>query len=102
MAKRRTGTARAKNKRDVGSVIKKLDVASLHKDDITDVMLHCASALNLRKAIASPKASAAASASYCYTKSGARSTVSIWSNGFKVGETTEANAKASGIPPCGG
>jgi hypothetical protein len=38
----------------------------------------------------------------CYTKSGDSSTVSIWSGGFKVGETSEDDAKASGIPPCGG
>jgi hypothetical protein len=85
-------------RRDVGSVIKKLDVSSLHKDAITDVMLHCASALNLKKAISSR---AESSASYCYTKSGSSSTVSIWSGGFKVGESSEAAAKASGIPPCG-
>jgi hypothetical protein len=85
-------------RRDVGSVIKKLDVSSLHKDAITDVMLHCASALNLKKAIGSRNES---SASYCYTKSGSSSTVSIWSGGFKVGESSEAAAKASGIPPCG-
>jgi hypothetical protein len=89
-------------RRDVGSVIKKLDVSSLHKDAITDVMLHCASALNLKKAISSRNASLAeSSASYCYTKSGSSSTVSIWSGGFKVGESSEAAAKASGIPPCG-
>ena len=39
-------------KRDVSAVIKKLDVTSLHEDDITDVMLHCASALKLKRAMA--------------------------------------------------
>jgi hypothetical protein len=86
----------------VGKRIKTLDVGSLHSDDITAVLLHCASALNLRKVIDSPGVTMAdSSASYCYTKSGDSSTVSIWSGGFKVGESSEADAKASGIPPCG-
>lgn len=38
---------------------------------------------------------------YCYTKSGSSSIVSLWQNGFKVGETTQADADARGIPPCG-
>jgi hypothetical protein len=88
-------------KRDVGAVIKKLDVTSLHEDDITDVMLHCASALKLRRAMVKTSSRTAA-ADCCYTKSGASSTVSLWSNGFKVGETSEDDAKARGIPPCGG
>ena len=96
----RNSTRRAR--RDVSSVIKRLDVSSLHSDAITDVMLHCASALNLKKAIRGRNASPAdSSVTYCYTKSGSSSTVSIWSGGFKVGESSEANAKASGIPPCG-
>ncbi|WP_027576982.1 hypothetical protein [Bradyrhizobium sp. WSM1743] len=86
----------------VRTIITKLDVPSLHSDDITDILLHCASVLNLRNAIDNPNASLAqSSARYCYTKSGDDPMVSIWSGGFKVGETTEANAKASGIPPCG-
>ncbi|UWU75929.1 hypothetical protein N2603_39325 [Bradyrhizobium huanghuaihaiense] len=86
----------------VRTIITSLDVPSLHSDDITDILLHCASVLNLRNAIDNPNASLAqSSARYCYTKSGDDPTVSIWSGGFKVGETTEANAKASGIPPCG-
>ena len=104
--KKKTKKAVKKNqrraRRDVGAVIKKLDVSSLHPDAITDVMLHCASALNLKKATRGGSASSATSSpSYCYTKSGGSSTVSIWSNGFKVGESSEASAKASGIPPCG-
>ncbi|WP_271587011.1 hypothetical protein [Bradyrhizobium sp. CCBAU 53415] len=86
----------------VRTIITNLDVPSLHSDDITDILLHCASVLNLRNAIDNPNASLAqSSARYCYTKSGDDPTVSIWSGGFKVGETSEANAKASGIPPCG-
>jgi hypothetical protein len=88
--------------RDVGALIKNLDVASLQNDDITSILLHCASALNLRKVIDRPGATMEeSSASYCYTKSGDSSTVSIWSGGFKVGESSEAEAKSSGIPPCG-
>jgi hypothetical protein len=87
--------------RDVGAIIKNMDVASLHDDDITTVLHHCASAMNLRKVIGQGAKIATASAGYCYTKSGDSSTVSIWSGGFKVGESSEAEAKASGIPPCG-
>lgn len=93
----------SRDDRDVGMLIQNLDVASLHNDDITAVLLHCASALNLRKVIDNPDATMQNSpASYCYTKSGDSPTVSIWSGGFKVGEASEADAKASGIPPCGG
>jgi hypothetical protein len=89
--------------RDVGMLIEKLDVASLHDDDITTILLHCASALSLRKVINRRGALMRDSVgSTCYTKSGDSSTVSLWSGGFKVGETSEADAKASGIPPCGG
>ncbi|WP_271552180.1 hypothetical protein [Bradyrhizobium sp. CCBAU 45394] len=91
------------NRRNVRSLITGLDVPSLHSDDVTDILLHCASVLNLRNAIDNPSASLAqSSARYCYTKSGDDPTVSIYSGGFKVGETSEVNAKASGIPPCGG
>lgn len=90
------------NGRNVRAIISGLDVPSLHSDDITDILLHCASVLNLRNAIDNPNASLAqSSARYCYTKAGDDPTVSIYSGGFKVGETSEANAKASGIPPCG-
>jgi hypothetical protein len=89
--------------RDVGMLIEKLDVASLHDDDITAILLHCASALSARKAIGRRGAVMTESVgNTCYTKSGENSTVSLWSGGFKVGETSEADAKASGIPPCGG
>jgi hypothetical protein len=109
MAKRKTNVAAkakakktGKKKGDVSSVIKKLKIDSLHEDDIKDVMLHCASVLNVRRNMANREASAAgSSASSCYTKSGSSSTVSLWSGGFKVGETTEADAQAQGIPPCG-
>jgi hypothetical protein len=107
-----TGAAASGGNRDVRKLIKNLDVASLRNDDITAILLHCASALNLRKAIGSPNDSRKAiggrdtgmvrsSASYCYTKAGDSSAVSIWSGGFKVGDSTEADAKANGIPPCG-
>jgi hypothetical protein len=102
-ATRATANAAASgNNRDVGTLIKKLDVASLRNDDITAILLHCASALSLRKAIGSRNnRMVRSSASYCYTKAGDSSAVSIWSGGFKVGDSTEADAKANGIPPCG-
>jgi hypothetical protein len=89
-------------RRDVVSIVADLDISSLNKDEIADVLVHLASALNLRKIIDTPEMTLTeSSANYCYTKSGSSSTVSIWSGGFKVGETSEANAKASGIPSCG-
>jgi hypothetical protein len=95
--------AASQGSRDIGSVIAGLDASSMKDDDLIDMMHHFSSVLNLRKLINNPNASLARSApSYCYTKAGDSSTVSIWSNGFKVGETSEANAQASGIPPCGG
>ncbi len=90
MSKSKKAKGGKKKQRDIGAAITKLDVSTLHDDAITDVMLHCASALNLRKAIDNPSSSpAGSSASYCYTKSGSSSTVSIWSGGFKVGETSD-------------
>jgi hypothetical protein len=97
-----TGDANATSDREVDSLIKNLDAPSLHSDDVTDILLHCASVLNLRRAMTGDTAaSAQSSANYCYTKSGDSPTVSIWSGGFKVGESSEADAKANGIPPCG-
>jgi hypothetical protein len=94
--------SRQKKRRDLKAVIKTLDVSSLHDSDLTDVLLHTASTLNFRKAIANTDASLAqSSANYCYTKSGSSSTVSIWSGGFKVGESSQADAEARGIRPCG-
>jgi hypothetical protein len=93
---------RKPTRRDISAAIQKLDVSSLHSDAITDVMLHCASALKLRKAMSGRKAALAKSSpSYCYTKAGDDPTVSIWSGGFKVGEMSEAEAHSKGIPPCG-
>ena len=89
-----------RKKRGIGKIIDKLDVSSLHEDDITDIMLHCASALAVRRGKGSAKKSSD-SASYCYTKSGSSSIVSLYRDGFKVDETTEDDAKARGIPPCG-
>lgn len=94
--------ATTQDERDVGSLIKRLDVSSLRNEDLTSILQHCTATLDFRKAIDNADASfTEASANYCYTKSGDSSTVSIWSNRFKVGETSEANAKANGIPPCG-
>lgn len=101
-AKKAKKSPRKSARRDIGAAIQKLDISSLHSDAITDVMLHCASALKLRKAMSGRKASLAKSSpSYCYTKAGDDPTVSIWSGGFKVGEMSDAEAHAKGIPPCG-
>lgn len=90
------------DKRDVGSLIKKLDVSSLHHDDLTTILKHANATLDFRKVIDDVDAPLTRSSSnYCYTKSGASSTVSIWQDGFKVGETSQADAEARGIKPCG-
>jgi hypothetical protein len=89
-------------KHDARSAIKKLDAPALHDEALSEVMLHLASAARLRRALSTSTATLGeASGSYCYTKSGGSPTVTIWSNGFIVGESSEAEAKASGIRPCG-
>ncbi|UPT92456.1 hypothetical protein HAP41_0000049325 (plasmid) [Bradyrhizobium barranii subsp. apii] len=91
-------------KRDAKSLIEHLDLHSLHEDDIKTIRDCCTAALDFRKALQNESIDATmahAAAGYCYTKSGASSTVSIWKDGFKVGETTQADADTRGIPPCG-
>jgi hypothetical protein len=97
-----TKASAPRDKRDVGALISRLDVSSLHKDDISTLMQHFSSALNFHNLTGGLGiTSESSSASYCYTKSGSSDTVSIWSGGFKVAETSEADAKAKGILPCG-
>jgi hypothetical protein len=101
-ARANTKAASRRKRRNLDSVLRNLDIASLSEGDIARVMLHCEAALSFRKAIdTSGMSMARSSASYCYTKSGSSSTVSIWSGGFKVGEISEAEAQRNGIPPCG-
>lgn len=91
-------------KRDAKSLIEHLDLHSLHEDEIKTIRDCCTAALDFRRTFQTESTDATlahVAAEYCYTKSGASSTVSIWKNGFKVGETTEADADARGIPPCG-
>jgi ribonuclease BN (tRNA processing enzyme) len=89
-------------KRDLRSVIKQLDVTSLHSDHITDIMLHCASVLRLKKIIDSPAmTSAQSSASLCYTWPGDTQIVTIWRGNEIVEDTTKEDADARGIRPCG-
>lgn len=88
--------------RDLRSVIKKLDVTSLHSDDITDIMLHCAAALSLRKVLDGPAiATAQSSAGYCYDWAGDDNIVVIRHGRDPVGKTTKEDAEARGIRPCG-
>ena len=91
-------------KRDAKSLIEHLDLHSLHEDEIKTIRDCCTATLDFRRTFHTESVDATlahVAAEYCYTKSGASSTVSIWRNGFKVGETTEADADARGIPPCG-
>jgi hypothetical protein len=77
------------------SLIKNLKVASLHTDDITDIMLHCATALNVRKAKRNTP-----SGSVCYWKAADSTDAVIMQNGYVLERTTEADAQARGIPRC--
>ncbi|WP_107676156.1 hypothetical protein [Agrobacterium sp. LAD9] len=89
-------------RRNIEAVIKKLDVSTLQEDQLSELLLHVASSLNLRKALDNPSLSLPPSSSgLCYTKAGDSDTVSLWRGLFKEGETTEASAEARGIPPCG-
>jgi hypothetical protein len=91
-------------KRDAKSLIEHLDLHSLHEDEIKTIRDCCTAALDLRETLRMESVDATlahVAAEFCYTKSGASSTVSIWKNGFKVGETSQADADARGIPPCG-
>lgn len=89
-------------RRNIETVIKKLDVSTLQEDKLSEILLHLASALNIRKALDDPTlALPQSSSSLCYTKSGESTMVSLWRGPFKEGQTTEATAKARGIPPCG-
>lgn len=89
-------------RRKIESVIKRLDVSTLHEDQLSEVLLHVASSLNLRKALENATRSfPQATSNLCYTKSGSSPIVSLYSGPYKVGETTEANALARGIRPCG-
>lgn len=89
-------------RRNIETVIKKLDVSTLQEDQLSEILLHVASSLNIRKALNNPTLALPQSSSgLCYTKAGDSTMVSLWRGPFKEGETTEANAKARGIPPCG-
>ncbi|MBC2806998.1 hypothetical protein C3Y94_028110 [Rhizobium ruizarguesonis] len=89
-------------RRNIEAVIKKLDVSTLQEDQLSELLVHVASSLNLRKALDNPALALPRSSSgLCYTKSGDSDMVSLWRGPFKEGETTEASAQARGIPPCG-
>jgi len=89
-------------RRNIEAVIKKLDVSTLQEDQLSELLFHVASSLNLRKALDNPAlAFPQSSSGLCYSKAGDSDIVSLWRGPFKEGETTVANAQARGIPPCG-
>jgi hypothetical protein len=89
-------------RRNIESVIKKLDVSTLQEDQLSELLLHVASSLNIRKALDNPTlALPRSSAGLCYTKSGTSPIVTLRNGPYRVGETTEADALARGIRPCG-
>ncbi|TPJ72818.1 hypothetical protein [Mesorhizobium sp. B2-6-2] len=95
-------TGAAKPGRDIKRIIADLDLPTLHEDEIAELMHHAASSLKSRTALKPAVLSKIEPNSLCYTKSGDSSTVSLWSNGFKQGTTSEQDALARGIRPCGG
>ena len=92
----------AKPRRNIKSIIADLDLPTLHEDEIAELMHHAALSLKSRAALKTAVLSKIEPNSLCYTKSGDSSTVSLWRNGFKQGTTSEQDALARGIRPCGG
>jgi hypothetical protein len=94
--------AQPKSEKELGALIKKIDVPSLHDDDITTILMHCNSVLDFRRTVGGAELSSRASSSgKCYRKAGDSSEVSIYEGFFKVGTMSEESAKAQGIPRCG-
>jgi hypothetical protein len=89
-----------RRKRDTGSVITDLDLASLDDAAITDILLHAASALALRKISPNPEASRTRSAIRCYTKAADSPIVTVWERGRVYKDMPESEALANGYLPC--
>ncbi|MHC2708402.1 hypothetical protein ACVIWV_007695 [Bradyrhizobium diazoefficiens] len=92
-------------KRDAKVLLEHLDLLhSLNEGDIKTIRDCCTATLEYRDLFRTESVDATLThkaSEYCYTKSGASSNVSIWKNGFKVEKTTQADAEARGIRPCG-
>jgi hypothetical protein len=81
-------------------LLETIDVASLHNDDIADIMLRCASTLNFRKTLAND---ATTVAGYCYTQAPGESWVTVWQNNHPVEYNVPLkDAERRHIPICGG
>jgi hypothetical protein len=81
-------------------LLETLDVASLHDDDIADIILRCASTLNFRKTLANDTTTVAG---YCYTQAPGESWVTVWQNLHPVEyHVPLAVAEQRHIPICGG
>jgi hypothetical protein len=91
-----------KSEKALRSLIKSINVPSLHDDDIAAILTHCKSVLDFRRTVSDSTLSWSASSSgKCYRKAGDSSIVSIYEGFFKVGTMSEESAKAQGIPRCG-
>jgi hypothetical protein len=91
-----------KSGNELRSLIKKINVPSLHDEDIATILMHCNSVLDFRRTVESGELSSKATPSgKCYRKAGDSSEVSIYEGFFKVGTMSEESAKAQGIPRCG-
>ncbi|WP_257170365.1 hypothetical protein [Bradyrhizobium sp. SRS-191] len=97
--KARSKPTRLKPKK-LKELLENLDIASLHDDDLADIMLRCASTLNFRKTLTG---SAKTAAVYCYTQAPGESWVTVWQDGHPVEYRVPlAVAQQRHIPVCGG
>jgi hypothetical protein len=81
-------------------LLETLDVASLHDDDIADIMLRCASTLNFRKTLANDSKTVAG---YCYTQAPGENWVTVWQSDHIVERYVPLEvAQQRHIPICGG
>ncbi|WP_161495824.1 hypothetical protein [Bradyrhizobium japonicum] len=95
--------ARPKSERARRAFIEELKITSLHGEDIGAIVKHCEAVLTFRRTIGSPVPSIErAATSRCYEKAADSNIVNITDkDGNDYGETTQEDADARGIPPCG-
>ncbi|MGY2850681.1 hypothetical protein ACVIWU_008293 [Bradyrhizobium sp. USDA 4509] len=95
--------ARPKSERARRAFIEELKITSLHGEDIGAIVKHCDAVLKFRRTIGSPDPSfESAATSRCYEKAADSNIVNITDkDGNDYGETTQEDADARGIPPCG-
>lgn len=95
--------ARPKSERARRAYLEELKITSLHGEDIGAVVRHGEAVLKFRRTIGSSDSTLARAAnSRCYIKAGDSNIVNIVDkDGNDYGETTQEDADARGIPPCG-